>query len=258
VITKEHDVIVSGQFGPQADSYLKSAVHSAGEDLEQMVRLIGAKHGALALDMGCGAGHAAFRLAPLVEKVVACDLSASMLSVVAQEAKQRGLENLITQEAAAENLPFRAELFDLAVTRYSAHHWRDLRAGLAQMRRVMKTGGLAVFMDAIAPGARLLDSWLQTLELLRDPSHVRNYSLAEWQATLAETGFVPRPGVEFRLRLDFAAWIERMKTPDAHVLAIRSLQRRASTEVATHFAFEDDGSFTIDTVLIAADVGLRL
>jgi len=54
------------------------------------------------------------------------------------------------------------------------------------------------------------------------------------------------------MRLDFPSWIERMKTPASHVEAIRSLQQGAGAEVARHFAFEEDGSFTIDTVLIAA------
>jgi hypothetical protein len=43
-----------------------------------------------------------------------------------------------------------------------------------------------------------------------------------------------------------------MQTPDVHVAAIRSLQRRASAEVKEYFALEDDGSFTIDSALIVA------
>ncbi|MEO8119237.1 MAG: class I SAM-dependent methyltransferase [Rhodoferax sp.] len=92
---------------------------------------------------GCGGGHAAFRLAPLVNKVVTCDLSEAMLKVVADEARRRSLANLVTQQGAAETLPCPSSPFDVAVTRYSAHHWRDMPAGLAQMQRVLKPGGLA-------------------------------------------------------------------------------------------------------------------
>lgn len=254
--TENHDAIVSSQFSPRAHSYLTSAVHAGGEDLEQMVRVIGERPDAIALDMGCGGGHAAFRLAPLVNKVVACDLSEAMLKVVADEAGRRGLANLVTKQGAAETLPCPSASFDVAVTRYSAHHWRDVPAGLAQMRRVLKPGGLAVFMDVISPGVPLLDTWLQTWELLRDPSHVRNASLDEWRALLTAAGFKVGTATKFRLRLEFASWIERMKTPESHVLAIRSLQRRAGSEVTEHFAIEDDGSFTVDTVLITAEAGI--
>jgi len=51
---------------------------------------------------------------------------------------------------------------------------------LREARRVLKPGGRAVFMDAISPGPALLDTYLQAVELLRDPSHLRDYSLAEW------------------------------------------------------------------------------
>lgn len=250
--TENHDAIVSRQFSPRAHSYLTSAVHAGGEDLEQMARLIGKRPDAMALDMGCGGGHAAFRLAPLVHKVVACDLSEAMLQVVADEALRRGLANLVTQQGAAETLPCPSASFDVAVTRYSVHHWRNVPAGLAHMRRVLKPGGLAVFMDVVSPGVPLLDTWLQTLELLRDPSHVRNASLDEWRALLTAADFTVGPVTTFRLRLEFSSWIERMKTPQSHVLAIRSLQRRAGTELTEHFAIEDDGSFTVDTALIGA------
>ena len=56
----------------------------------------------------------------------------------------------------------------------------------------------------------------------------------------------------FRLRLEFASWVERMKTPPDHVAAIRSLQQRAASEVIDYFEIEEDGSFTADTMLIAA------
>ena len=248
-----HNENVNSQFGPQAHAYLASVVHAQGEDLERMVGLVGKRPEAIALDMGCGGGHAAFRLAPLVGKVVACDLSEAMLRVVDEEAGRRGLGNVVTKRSAAESLPCPSASFDVAVTRYSAHHWHDVPAGLAQMHRVLKPGGLAIFMDVATPGVPLLDTWLQSLELLRDPSHVRNASPGEWRAALAAAGFSVGEASRFRLRLEFASWVERMKTPPAQVAAIRSLQQRAPSEVRDYFAIEDDGSFTVDTILMTAN-----
>jgi ubiquinone/menaquinone biosynthesis C-methylase UbiE len=251
--TNNHNTVVSAQFSPRAQAYLTSAVHAKGEDLEQMVALVGQRPNAIALDMGCGGGHVAFQLAPLVSKVVAYDLSESMLAVVDREAKRRGLNNVVIKQGAAESLPCPSEAFDVVASRYSAHHWHDMPAGLAQMRRVSKPGGLAIFMDVISPGVPLLDTWLQSMELLRDPSHVRNSSLAEWDGLLTAAGFVVGTVKKYRLRLEFAAWIERMKTPESHVAAIRSLQQHAGTHVSDYFAIETDGSFTVDTVLMTAE-----
>ena len=248
-----HNDIVDSQFSPQAQAYLASAVHASGEDLERMASLVGRRPDAIALDLGCGGGHATFHLAPLVDKVVACDISEAMLGVVAEEAGRRGFGNVVTKRSAAESLPCPSGAFDVAVTRYSAHHWRDVPAGLAQMRRTLKPGGMAIVMDVVTPGVPLLDTWLQSLELLRDPSHVRNASPDEWRAALAAAGFAVGEVAKYRLRLDFGSWVERMKTPQAHIAAIRSLQARAGSEVKDYFAIEDDGSFTVDTILIVGE-----
>lgn len=250
-----HQAIVNQQFGPQAEAYLSSAVHAQGEDLDELVRRVGVRPQATALDLGCGGGHVAYRLAPLVEKVVAYDLSEAMVAMVAAEAARRGFGNIVGKQGAVEQLSCPDRAFDVVVTRHSAHHWHDFDAGLRQARRVLKADGLAVFIDVVSPGQPLLDTWFQTLELLRDPSHVCNRTVAEWQAALAAAGFRPDHVSRFKLRLDFAAWVGRMRTPETHIAAIRSLQSRAGKEVADYFRFEADGSFTLDTMLLVASPG---
>ena len=60
--------------------------------------------------------------------------------------------------------------------------------------------GRAVFVDTVAPGSPLLDTALQTVELLRDPSHGCNYSPAAWLAALARAGLAVRGVTMRRLR----------------------------------------------------------
>jgi hypothetical protein len=98
----------------------------------------------------------------------------------------------------------------------------------------------------------LFDTHLQAVELLRDTSHVRDYTASEWTAALARSGFAPRGCQTWKLRMDFPVWIARMRTPEPNARAIRALQTAASAEVAAHFAIEHDGSFMLDILMIEA------
>ena len=249
-MSRAHETVVDEQFGPRAKAYVESAVHSAGQDLDALEMLVRQAAPAHALDLGCGGGHVAYRLAKHARRVTATDLSAEMLAAVRATAAEKGLANLDTEEAPAEKLPFADGTFDFLGCRYSAHHWRDFVAGVREARRVLKQGAPAVFIDAYAPGDALYDTHVQAVELLRDTSHVRDYSAPEWIAALTEAGFAVRATRSWRLRMDFPSWIARMRTPDTNRDAIRALQAAASDAVRSHFAIEPDGSFMLDTLTL--------
>jgi SAM-dependent methyltransferase len=234
------------KYGPRAADYVTSVVHAAGPDLDQIEALLAGKTEAVVLDLGCGGGHVSYRAAPHVAQVMAVDVTAAMLAQVRETAAGKGIRNIETRQAAAEALPFAAEQFDAVLCRFSAHHWHDLAAGLGEARRVLKPGGLAVFIDTVAPASRVLDTHLQAMELLRDASHVRNFTVAEWAAALGEAGFALQDFSTRRLRMAFPVWIARTQTPPELAAAIRHLQRGAPDGVQRHFAISAEGDFDIE------------
>ena len=244
--------LVESQFGGQASAYLSSAVHASGADLDALVATVHGMAGARVLDLGCGAGHVAFAAARHVGEVVACDLSPRMLETVASAAASRGIANLRTQQASAERLPFADGEFDAVLSRFSAHHWRNMTAGLREASRVLRPGGLFGLVDAVSPGVPILDTHLQAVELLRDPSHVRDYTRAEWEAAMAGAGLIVTATERHRIRLEFDDWIARMRTQAVLADAIRRLQHASPEDVARHFAIGADGSFDLDVALFRA------
>lgn len=248
------NAFTAGHYAARAQAYVDSRDHSRGDDLDEMEAVLRreAAAGWRALDLGCGGGHVSYRAAPHVAAVVACDVTAAMLEAVARTAASRGLANVTTREAAAERLPFEANAFDAVLCRFTAHHWAGVEAGLREARRVLKPGGLAVFMDAVAPPDRAADSHLQAVELLRDASHVRDYSVAEWLAMLSAAGFAVETATRRRLRMAFPAWTARTGVPPETAAAIRALQDGASAAVRAHFAIGPDGSFDLDTATLVA------
>ena len=246
---RSHEALVENQFGARASAYLQSQVHARGTDLTALAELARGRPDARVLDLGCGGGHVTFNVASHVRELVAYDLSVEMLNVVDAGARERGFGNVTTRQGSAEHLPFEDASFDIVLSRYSAHHWRDFAAGLREAARVLKRGGVAGFVDAVSPGTPLLDTFFQTIEMLRDPSHVRDYAPAEWEAALAHAGLVCEATTRFRVRLDFASWVERMATPPVQVEAIRALQKAVSSDVVSYFETDADGSFSIDVAL---------
>lgn len=248
----KHEALIAQQFGATAEAYLSSAVHAEGEDLQLLAARIAASPGAVVLDLGCGAGHASYAVAPHAASVVACDPTPEMLEVVKRAGRGRGCENITTTLASAEALPFGSASFDWIVSRFSAHHWSDVPSALRQMRRVLKPGGRVLLIDTVGEESPLLDTYLQSVELLRDTSHIRNYSPREWLNMFREAGFAAAIELRWAVRLEFANWTERMRTPPERVQAIRSLWNAAPLEVQRHFHVEPDASFTTRKAMIEA------
>ncbi len=248
---KHHDQVADA-FGSTAAAYLTSQTHANGADLETLAREIASTPNADVLDLGCGAGHASFAVAPHVRSVVAYDIAAPMLATVAAAASDRGLANVRTEQGAAERLAFADASFDWVVSRLSAHHWHDVPLALAEVRRVLKPGGRVLFIDVVGADHPLLDTHLQAVEVLRDGSHVRNYRPDEWLAFFAQAGFEANVRERWRLSIEFAPWIARMRTPAERAQAIRSLWGSAPDEVREYYGVQPDGSFMLDVSMIAA------
>jgi len=187
-----------------------------------------------------------------VARVVALDPAPGMLAMVRQAAASRGLPQIETIEGSADALPFAAAGFDLVCTRYSAHHWFDVPGALAEMRRVVKPDGCILVIDLLGEDHPLVDTHLQSIELLRDTSHVRDRSGTEWRSLLSRAGFERIEHNTWPTRLEFTPWVQRMRTPEALVTAIRLLQSGAPAEVQRALAIEADGSFTARTGLFWA------
>src|SRR5262245_61972948 len=103
---RAHEQILTAQFGPRAQAYVDSAVHASGPDLEVVEAVLRTAAPSRALDIGTGGGHLAYLMARHAARVTATDLSTEMLTAVAATARQRGLVNVDTRLAPAEDLPF--------------------------------------------------------------------------------------------------------------------------------------------------------
>jgi len=240
---------VQRQFGPVAANYATSAVHIAGPDLTAM--LAAAPPGVeRALDAGSGAGHTALAFATLVAEVVAVDLTEAMLEQGRRLARERGIANVTFQRGDVERLPFPDAAFDLVTSRYSAHHYPHPLEALREIARVLRPGGTFLLVDVVAPAGPAADTFLNAIELLRDPSHVRDHSTDQWLHMFESAGFAAEALGEWPLRLEFESWVARMNTPSLAVGQIRALIDGAPSEVRAALAIDEGYSFSVPTALL--------
>ncbi|MGA8618429.1 MAG: class I SAM-dependent methyltransferase [Candidatus Sulfotelmatobacter sp.] len=116
---------------------------------EALVEYAAPKVGMRVLDLASGTGEPAISLAMRVGaqgQVTALDLSADLLEIAKARARERGLDNFVTQQADAHALPFVASSFDLATSRFGIMFFRDVDLALRELRRVLRPQARACFL----------------------------------------------------------------------------------------------------------------
>jgi len=107
--------------------------------------------GARALDLCCGTGDLLRALeAACGHAVLGCDFSHAML----QQARHKQ-PHAALMEADALRLPFGDGSLDLIAIAFGFRNLADHRAGLVEMRRVLKAGGTLAILEFSRPPARL-------------------------------------------------------------------------------------------------------
>jgi ubiquinone/menaquinone biosynthesis C-methylase UbiE len=247
---------VQKQFAPEAANYATSAVHIAGPDLTAMLAAADARPDQRALDAGCGTGHTALAFAPLLAEVVALDLTEAMLAQGPKMARDRVIANITFTRGDGEHMPFPDASFDLVTSRYSAHHYPHPLVALREFARVLKSGGTFLLVDVMAPELPAQDTFLNAIELLRDPSHVRDHTIEQWLRMCEAAGFAAETLGAWPLRLEFESWVARMHTPFLAITQIRALIDGATRDVRAALAIDEGYSFSVPTALLRGRKGV--
>jgi SAM-dependent methyltransferase len=115
-----------------------------GPATERMLDLAGVAPGCRVLDVAAGAGDQTLQAATRVGpngSVLATDISPSILSFAAVEAKSAGHTNVATRPMDGENLDLADDTFDVVISRVGLIYFPDQQKALSEMRRVLVPGG---------------------------------------------------------------------------------------------------------------------
>jgi ubiquinone/menaquinone biosynthesis C-methylase UbiE len=183
--------------------------HKAGRELQLVVEFAVPRPSDRVLDIGTGAGHTALALAPHVSAVVLTDPVATMLATARRLFAQAGVRNADFVEAMAERLPFPDASFDIVTTRLAAHHFDDVALAFREVARVLRPGGIFIFIDTLAPEDSESAAYQDEVEALRDPTHRHIYTQGEWIAFCDQAGLHAVKMEVVRKAHDFEPWLQR-------------------------------------------------
>jgi ubiquinone/menaquinone biosynthesis C-methylase UbiE len=201
--------VSSGTRWEKAAEAYATGEHKSGRELQLVVDFAAPSGTERVLDIGTGAGHTALALAPRVSSVVLTDPVPAMLATARRVFADAGIRNAEFVEAVAERLPFPDASFDIVTTRLAAHHFDDMALAFREMVRVLRPGGVLIFVDTLAPDDPESAVYQDEVETLRDPTHRRIYTQREWVAFAEEAGLRTVRLEVVRKAHDFEPWLER-------------------------------------------------
>jgi demethylmenaquinone methyltransferase/2-methoxy-6-polyprenyl-1,4-benzoquinol methylase len=154
---------IQGMFGRIAHRYdLLNRVLSLGRDVSwrrAVARRVAAANPGVVLDVCTGTGDLGFAIrAPLV---LGADFCLPMLDLASEKAISRGL-SLPVFAADALKLPIPDASVDVVTVAFGVRNFSDLDAGLSELARVLRPGGLLVVLEFSRPEgplAPLLGWW---------------------------------------------------------------------------------------------------
>ena len=109
------------------------------------------------LDVGCGTGRLLERAARQWPKARLAGIDAAPLMIAEARKKHGGDARFRFEVADAVALPLGASAVDLAFSTFSHHHWSDQQAGVREIARVLRPGGvfvLAHIRASLLPGPK--------------------------------------------------------------------------------------------------------
>ena len=185
----------------RAEAYRTSAIHASGDDLDLVVEWCEPAEGVTVLDVATGGGHVARRLGERGATVVTVDPAPGM-----------GADTT----APAEDLPFADASFDAVACRLAAHHFADVEQAMRELARVARSRVVVCDNTFVSDASEQADR-------LRDPSHVRNYSVGEWHSLFERAGLRVTDERELQRPLEIEPWLARAGTPDDDAARVRDL-----------------------------------
>lgn len=142
--------------GERAESFVHSMeklvnyrYHPFAKHVRDAIEKFGKKENSEILDIGCGPGLLLFEIKKLIPSIniMGLDSSEAMLTIANKKAKEKNLEILDLRQGFAESMPFNDNSVDIITCLSSLHDFKDAKATLREVYRILRNAGLFILKD---------------------------------------------------------------------------------------------------------------
>lgn len=251
-----HLTKVQNQFGPAAIDYVNCPVQSGDYTIHRLLQLVKPKKSWRVLDVATGGGHTAIAIAPYVHEVLATDVTHEMLVEAKNHADKLGCANIKFEYSDATELPFGKETFDLITCRLAAHHFEDVPKFLSICNRLLKHSGILAIVDSHLP-SDVGGDYINEIQRLHDPSHVRCLSKEEWVSSVENAKFSIQFLEEGKTKLKFNTWASRARVSVEVGNKLKKMMLTAPAEASkileVDHSDESDLKFFFQRIIVIAE-----
>lgn len=202
---------------------------------------------AVLLDVACGTGLVSRQFKGKVGKVIGVDLTEAMFNQ-----GRPHVDGLV--QGSAERLPFRDNVFDLAVERQGIQ-FMNAQQAVAEMARVVKPGGRVCLVQLCAYGGEDQAEYFEILRL-RNPARKNFFLRGDLAGLLLATGCTRVDAFDYISEEEVGRWADNGAIGEENLEGIRAVYHRASQGFNRYHAvrLEEDGRI-IDRMLFGIAVG---
>ena len=174
-----------------ADKYAASPVKDMASYEKTLERTRAAlKPDDAVLEIGCGTGTTALKLAPAVGRLLATDLSQRMVEIARDKAAAEGAGNVRFERMTLDDEKLEPASFDAVLAFNLLHLLDDVPAAVARVAALLKPGGVFVSKTiCLAEQSRLWAIPLAVARLFGFAPAVRCLTIAELEAEIVGAGF---------------------------------------------------------------------
>lgn len=141
------------------------------------------------LELGCGTGTTALKLAPYADHILATDIAGNMVAIGEQKARDQGITNVSFKHATVHDESLAPGSFDVVTGFNLLHLVEDLPEAIARARELVKPDGLLITKSACLGHSIHWRVMAFVMQLVGKAPYVRFMSVKDLESAITGAGF---------------------------------------------------------------------